>query len=75
MGSPKKRLTRQEEFELMKTILDKFLWTGIIIMLIGIYRIISGIGGLGYNIAVVLVGAIVMLLFDWLIVREFEYRK
>jgi len=71
----KKRLTRQEEFELMKIIIDKFLWVGIIITLIGIYRIISGIGTLGYNIIVVIIGAIVMLLFNYLLLREFEYSK
>ncbi|MCD6589913.1 hypothetical protein J7K74_01875, partial [Candidatus Woesearchaeota archaeon] len=68
-------LTRQEEFELMKVILDKFLWTGIIIMLFGIYRIIFGLGALGYNIIVVVVGAVIMVLFNWLLVREFEYAK
>lgn len=75
MAKPKKRLTRQEEFELMKLILDKFLWTGIIIMLFGIYRIIFGLGALGYNIIVVVVGAVIMVLFNWLLVREFEYAK
>jgi len=75
MAKPKKRLTRQEEFELMKVILDKFLWTGIIIMLFGIYRIIFGLGALGYNIIVVVVGAVIMVLFNWLLVREFEYAK
>ncbi len=75
MAKPKKRLTRQEEFELMKLILDKFLWVGIIIILFGLYRIISGIGSMGYNVIVIILGAALMVIFNYLLIREFEYAK
>ena len=38
----KKRLTPSEEFEIMKLVLDKFLWLGVIIMAFGLYKIFIG---------------------------------
>ena len=34
----KKRLTQSEEFEIMKLVLDKFLWLGFGIMAIGFFN-------------------------------------
>ena len=67
---PKKRLSEHEEFEIMKIVLDKFLWLGTILMAFGMYRIITiaVIDGMYY----ILAGTVLMLLFAWLIIREFE---
>lgn len=67
---PKKRLSEHEEFEIMKIVLDKFLWLGTILMAFGLYLMMTAtiIEGLYYIIA----GAVLMLLFAWLIIREFE---
>ncbi len=35
----KKKLTRSEEFDIMKLVLDKFLWLGFGIMAYGLYRL------------------------------------
>lgn len=72
----KKRLTRQEEFEIMKLVLDKFLWLGFIVMAFGMYTMITATTnaitrGLGFMVA----GAIVLILFMILIVREYEIVK
>ena len=72
----KKKLSRQEEFEIMKLVLDKFLWLGFIIMAFGLYVMVSGVPlamtrGLGFMIA----GAIVLILFMVLIVKEYEIVK
>jgi len=68
--SKKRRLTSSEEFEIMKLVLDKFLWLGTIIMLYGIYVSFTMTVNEGaYYIAA---GAIVLILFALFIVKEFE---
>jgi len=72
----KKRLSQHEEFEIMKLVLDKFLWLGFIIMAFGLYTMVGGAEnaitrGLGFMVA----GAIVLILFMIIIVREYEIVK
>lgn len=72
----KKRLTQSEEFEIMKLVLDKFLWLGFGIMGFGLYSLISGtsdnfLKGFLFMIG----GAIVLVLFMILIVKEYEIIK
>jgi len=74
MAKLKKRMTAQQEFEIMKLVLDKFLWLGFIIMGWGMYQSLSQasvLAGLWYMIA----GAFVLLLFLILIVKEYEIWK
>ena len=72
----KKKLTQQQEFEIMKLVLDKFLWLGGVVMLYGMYLLFTDGWAVWQNaMAVFLAGAIIMLLFMWLIVKEFEIVK
>ncbi len=66
----KRRLTISEEFEILKLVLDKFLWLGFAIMALGLFSIFQGdfTGGITWLI----IGAIVLVLFIVIIVREFE---
>jgi hypothetical protein len=67
-------MTEQQEFEIMKLVLDKFLWVGMIIMLYGVYRMVTTetlIDGLYYIIG----GAAAFLGFLILIVKEYEIIK
>ena len=67
----KKRLTLQQEFDIMKLVLDKFLWLGFIVMGWGMYQSLSQasfLAGIWYMIA----GAILLLLFVIIIVKEYE---
>ena len=69
----KKRLTQSEEFEIMKLVLDKFLWLGFGIMGFGLYTLIAGtalsfLRGFLFMIG----GAIILVLFMILIVKEYE---
>ncbi len=67
----KKRMTDQQEFEIMKLVLDKFLWLGFIVMGWGMYQSLSQesiLAGLWYMIA----GGILLLLFLVIIVKEYE---
>ncbi|MBC8494526.1 hypothetical protein H8D36_00050 [archaeon] len=71
----KKRLTNQQEFEIMKLVLDKFLWIGVIIMAFGFYKLISISTNFWYGFSILIAGAIVMFLFTWLLVKEYHFMR
>jgi hypothetical protein len=70
MAKQKKRLTQAEEFEILKLVLDKFLWLGFGIMAFGLFNMFKGdiSGGIMWMIA----GAVVLVLFMVIIVKEYE---
>ena len=69
----KKRLTASEEFEIMKLVLDKFLWLGFAIMGYGMFTMIAETGStLSRGLSIMMAGAIVLVLFLMLIVKEYE---
>jgi len=70
--SGKKRMLEEQEFEIMKLVLDKFLWLGFGVMAFGLYRIIFDVLE---GIALMIVGIVVLLLFTWIIVKEYEIIK
>lgn len=70
----KKRLTVQQEFEILKLVLDKYLWLGTGVMVFGLYRIVVD-ADFYQGFAWIVVGSILLLLFMWLIVKEYEFLK
>ncbi len=73
-NSGKRKMNEAQEFEIMKLVLDKFLWLGFIIMGWGMYQSLSQadiLAGLWYMIA----GAAVLLIFLIIIVKEYEVYK
>lgn len=66
----KKRLTQQQEFEIMKLVLDKFLWMGFIILAFGLYNMFY----VGIPIGLIwgIVGAVILILFMIILVKEYE---
>lgn len=72
----KKRLTQTEEFEIMKLVLDKFLWLGFLIMIYGMYIMVVVPGEtLMKGLTIMIAGAVVLLLFMILIIKEYEIIK
>jgi hypothetical protein len=76
MKKMKKRLTQAEEFEIMKLVLDKFLWLGFGIMAFGFYNVaVHGmdmfIQGFGFMISGVLLLGLAVII----IVKEYELIK
>jgi len=67
----KRRLTEREEFEVMKMVLDKFLWLGMVILGYGLY--VSIIDTFKTGIWYIVAGAVVLVLFAWFIIKEFEF--
>ena len=69
----KKRLTQDQEFQIMTLVLDKFLWLGFIIMAFGMYQFYTkGSEALTTGISLIVTGAIILVLFMILIVKEYE---
>ena len=66
----KRRLSEQQEFEVMKMVLDKFLWLGFGIMAFGLYQMYSV--GIQIGLSWMIAGAVILLIFTWIIVKEYE---
>lgn len=66
----KKKLTQAEEFEIMKLVLDKFLWLGFGIMLVGLWKMFTDT--IASGIGLIIAGAIVSILFLIIIIKEYE---
>ncbi len=67
----KKRLSEAQEFEIMKLVLDKFLWVGFILMGFGMYQMYTN-DTIQIGLSWVVAGAIILFLFSWLIVKQYE---
>jgi uncharacterized membrane-anchored protein len=72
--SMKKRLSEQQEFDIMKMVLDKFLWLGFILMAFGLFKIFES-GAIVLGLSWIIVGAFLLILFMILIVKEYEVIK
>ncbi len=68
----KKKLTQAQEFEILKLVLDKFLWLGVGIMAFGLYTIVSTASTTLEGFAYMVAGALVLILFMILLVKEYE---
>jgi len=71
----KRSMSKTEEFELMKIVIDKFLLFAVFLLSFGFYRLMSGVGLFGFNILIILSGVILLLLFVALLAKEYEYVK
>jgi hypothetical protein len=69
----KKRLSQQQEFEVMKLVLDKFLWLGAIVIGFGGWNLFQQQWAEG--ISWLVAGALILILFIVLIVKEYEIIK
>jgi hypothetical protein len=74
MKKSKKRMTIDQEFEILKLVLDKYLWLGTGIMVFGLYKIIID-PNIAQGVSLIIVGTVLLLLFVWLIVKEYEFLK
>ena len=70
MPSAKKRLSQDQEFQILKIVLDKFLWIGTAILFLGIYQLVEK--SFGYGLLWIFGGAIVLIIFVAILVAEYE---
>ena len=76
MKKNKRRLTQNEEFEVMKLVLDKFLWVGILIILYGLYLMATGdVANTLKGLTVLIAGIVVMIVFMVIMIREYEFLR
>ena len=66
----KRRLSEAQEFEIMKLVLAKFLWLGFGIMAYGLFEIYNA--GVQIGLSWIITGAIILFLFTWMIVKQYE---
>ena len=71
----KKRLTKQEEFEIMKLVLDKFLWLGFGIMAYGLWFLFSHVESFVTGIWILVVGAFILIILMYILIKEYEFLK
>ena len=69
----KRRLSEEQEFDIMKMVLDKFLWLGFGIMAYGLYLMFNSTVPIG--LSWIITGAIILLIFTWIIIKEYEIIK
>ena len=69
----KRHMTHEEEFEIMKLVLDKFLWLGVAIMAFGFYKMISMSESLGFGLSVLAAGAVLLIIFMIILIREYNF--
>ena len=70
MHGMKRRLSESQEFEVMKLILDKFLWLGFAVMAFGLWTAYDT--NIYNGLIWLIVGAVILLLFTWIITKEYE---
>lgn len=74
MAKAKKHLSKEEEFDILKLVLDKFLWIGVFIMVFGFYKLLTT-ADLWMSLMILVSGVIVMLLFTWVLFKEYNFMK
>ena len=67
----KKRMTHEQEFEVMKLVLDKFLWLGFIVMGWGMYSMLNDATA-SPGIWFIIAGAVLLFVFVAIVVKEYE---
>jgi hypothetical protein len=70
----KKHLTRQEEFDILKIVVDKFMLLAIALCAYGFYRIIES-ADFTIGLSVILGGVILMIILSIIFVKEYEFIK
>ncbi len=66
----KKKLSQAQQFEILKLVLDKFLWLGLAVMAFGLYEIFTKTAATGF--VWIVIGAVILLIFVIIIMREYE---
>ncbi len=69
----KRRMTEEQEFEMMKLVFDKFLWLGFGVMAYGLFQMIER-SILRQGFYFLLAGVVILLVLVGIIVREYEVK-
>lgn len=70
----KRQMSEREEFEIMKLVLDKFLWLGFLVMGWGLFVMLRD-AAIDPGIWYMITGVILLLVFVAIITKEYEIIK
>lgn len=70
----KKHLTRQEEFDILKLVIDKFLLLSIFLLGYGLFKIVES-ADFVVGLSVLIGGVLLMIILTIILVREYEFIK
>jgi hypothetical protein len=70
----KKHLTRSEEFDILKLVIDKFLLLSIFLLGYGLFKIVETSEFL-VGLSVLIGGVLLMIILTIILVREYEFIK
>ena len=71
----KRHLTRQEEFDILKIVIDKFLLLGVFLLAYGLYKIIESSTSMLIGLCVMFGGVVLLIILAIILVREYEFIK
>ncbi|GAI78134.1 unnamed protein product [marine sediment metagenome] len=74
MVKKKKKLSQQQEFEILKLVLDKFLWLGVAFIGIALYFMLTS-GSFTTRLDLMLAGIITLIIIIVLLVKEYHITK
>jgi hypothetical protein len=69
------RLTPDEEFQLFKIIIDKYLWLGTIGLVVGIFIMFNQNMNPWFGLMITLIGALILLSFTAIMSRHFDFKR
>lgn len=67
----KRRLSQAQEFDIMKLVLDKFLWVATVVALFGFWKLYTG--SLTEGIYIIVAAAIIFVLFMVQMARQYHF--
>ena len=71
----KRKLNKDQEFRIFSLVLDKFLLLGFAVMGYGLYQIALVPGGINSGFGSIALGAAVLLVLLYILVKEYEFLK
>lgn len=69
------RLTTDEEFQIFKLVIDKYLWIGTVSLVYGVFLLLNPSVDAGYGLLTTLIGGVILLLFTAIMFREFDFNR
>lgn len=71
----KRHMTRQEEFDILKIVLDKFLLLSTFMLAYGLWKIVESSESMLMGLSVMIGGVILLIILTVILVREYEFIK
>ena len=69
------KFTHDEEFQLFKLVMDKYLWLGTFGFMFGIYSLLNPAMDWGFGLLVTFIGAMILLMFTSFVSKNIEYKS